>query len=213
MYRIDTSDSVASKPTPAALGTEGYFKDGVAAGADGTVVDADFMNMVQEVIIAVLDDQSIAHSKTDVTTLVQAIAAKIANEAPPEVQATTTVSGVAETATDAEAQAGTAADKMVTPDNLGSQFGGTGQDGYFRIIGTPFLVQFVVAIAQPAGATATWATSFASTTYTVSWAVALNTPQDHGDKPFIEIVDVDTVAFHNFGNDEPVHLIAIGVAP
>ncbi len=73
MYKIDAAGSVDPKPTPAALGTEGFFANpGVNPG---TTVDADFANMLQESLIAVLDDRSVAHSKTDSTKLLEAIQA------------------------------------------------------------------------------------------------------------------------------------------
>ena len=72
MYRTDAANSAAAKPAPAAIGTEGYFKNPSGAIA-GTSVDADWMNALQESLIAVLDDQSIAHSKSDHTKLLAAI--------------------------------------------------------------------------------------------------------------------------------------------
>lgn len=144
MYGIDSANSNPTRPTPAALATEGFFKDGVAAGADGTLVDADFLNMVMLSLLAVLDDQSIPHSKSDETKLVQAITAKIAAEAPNEVAATTTVAGISEIATSAEVEAGTDTGRIVTPDGLASLVSGTGLEGKFRFPtggGSTLLVQ------------------------------------------------------------------------
>lgn len=73
MYRIDTANSISSLPTPAALGTEEFFRDGSTGGGDGTLLEADFLNMVQESMIEILDDQSIAHSKTDTSTFLVAL--------------------------------------------------------------------------------------------------------------------------------------------
>lgn len=48
MYRTDVPSAVAVRPAPTALGTEGWFRNAdVGGGVQGTVVDADFLNMVQ----------------------------------------------------------------------------------------------------------------------------------------------------------------------
>jgi hypothetical protein len=72
VYKIDTTNSVVGKPAPSALGTEGFFTDAVG-GNPGTTVDADWMNALQGSLIAILDDQSVAHSKTDFSKLLLAI--------------------------------------------------------------------------------------------------------------------------------------------
>jgi hypothetical protein len=76
MRRIDTAGTASMPPTPTALAAEGYFKDRAGELA-GTLVDADWMNMLQESLIGVLDDQAIAHSKTDSTRLLIAINALV----------------------------------------------------------------------------------------------------------------------------------------
>jgi hypothetical protein len=76
LYRTDAANSAAGKPAPSALGTEGYFKNPAGALA-GTTVDADWMNALQESLIAILDDQSISHSKTDHTRLLVALRALV----------------------------------------------------------------------------------------------------------------------------------------
>lgn len=76
MYGIDSNSSVASPPAPTALGTEGYFSDGdTGTGQDATVVDQDWLNMVQETLLKAVDAAGIAHSKTDYTQLFQALLA------------------------------------------------------------------------------------------------------------------------------------------
>jgi hypothetical protein len=80
MYRIDTANSVAIKPTPSPLSGEEYFRDGTSGAGDGTLLDADFLNMAQESLIEILDDQSIAHSKTDPSTFLIALRALIDQE-------------------------------------------------------------------------------------------------------------------------------------
>lgn len=74
MYRIDSSGSVGVKPTPAALGTEGFWSAGdPSVPTPATEIDQDFMNMLQESLIAPIDAFGIAHSKTDVSQLLQAM--------------------------------------------------------------------------------------------------------------------------------------------
>ena len=80
MYRIDTANSVAIKPTPSPLSGEEYFRDGTSGAGDGTLLDADFLNMAQESLIEILDDQSIAHSKTDPSTFLIALRSLIDQE-------------------------------------------------------------------------------------------------------------------------------------
>lgn len=70
MYRIDTADSVAMPPTPAPIGSPGYYKP-------STIVSADALNMIQESLISTLDNQSISHSKTVHTRFLDAINALV----------------------------------------------------------------------------------------------------------------------------------------
>lgn len=71
MYRTDAPNNAIAAPTPSALGAEEYFRD--ASATHGTLVDDDYLNALQESLIAVLDDQSFPHSKSDPTVLVSAI--------------------------------------------------------------------------------------------------------------------------------------------
>lgn len=66
MYRIDAQNTTTPVPVPGALGSEGYFDV-------QTVHDADWANMLQESILAVIDDQALAHSKTDPTVFLAAV--------------------------------------------------------------------------------------------------------------------------------------------
>lgn len=64
MYRIDTSGAVVSLPTPAADGTHGYFSDGNASlGVKGTVVDADWLNAVQETLLDPIEEAGLTPTK------------------------------------------------------------------------------------------------------------------------------------------------------
>ncbi len=65
MYGVDTTDTVGAKPTPSALGSEGWFRKADAAtNTRGTVVPTDWANMVQLELLTILDDTGTAHSKT-----------------------------------------------------------------------------------------------------------------------------------------------------
>jgi hypothetical protein len=71
MYRVDAPNNAITIPTPTALGAEEYFEDGTVGG-DGTLLDADFLNSVQESLVALLTDQSVGHSKTDASKILEA---------------------------------------------------------------------------------------------------------------------------------------------
>ncbi len=73
MYRTDAPNNAPSIPTPSALGAEEYFRDGDTGSGTGTLLDADYLNALQESIIATLDDQSVTHSKSDHSKLVEAL--------------------------------------------------------------------------------------------------------------------------------------------
>ena len=79
MYRTDAANSAPVEPTPAVLGTEGYFAN-PAGALDGATVDAAWLNALQGSLVAILDDQSIAHSKTDPTALRRAIQSLVAQK-------------------------------------------------------------------------------------------------------------------------------------
>lgn len=74
MQRIDIASAVGSLPAPAAPGTPGYFQNNNAlAGTPGTEIDADWMNMVQEEILAVIVAAGESPSKSTYTQLRDAI--------------------------------------------------------------------------------------------------------------------------------------------
>ena len=73
MYRTDAPNNAITPPTPSALGAEEFFRDGTAGTGDGTLLGADYLNAIQESLIAIIDDQSITHSKTDHTKLLAGI--------------------------------------------------------------------------------------------------------------------------------------------
>lgn len=79
MFRIDVATAAGVIPTPAAAGTPGYFTNGnPATSTPSTVVDADFLNMVQEELMAIVVAASITPSKTTRNQVLTAINALIA---------------------------------------------------------------------------------------------------------------------------------------
>jgi len=74
MYRIDNPEATATIPTPAIAGAPGFFQGGnPQAGVKATIVDADWLNAVQEEISHVIEQAGITLSKTDRTQLAQAL--------------------------------------------------------------------------------------------------------------------------------------------
>lgn len=73
MYRIDHPTAAGVLPTPAALGTQGYFTSGnPVGGTPATVVDDDWMNMLQESLMRFLTEAGVSASKTAYTRLLEA---------------------------------------------------------------------------------------------------------------------------------------------
>lgn len=73
MFRIDDPTAAAALPSPAALGTEGYFTEGDPGdNTPATIWTQDFANMVQESLIAFLTAAGVAHSKSDYQRLLRA---------------------------------------------------------------------------------------------------------------------------------------------
>ena len=66
MHRIDSSGTLASLPAPASPGaTAGYFTGGnPGLGQAATIVSADWLNAVQEELLAVMTAAGVAPSKT-----------------------------------------------------------------------------------------------------------------------------------------------------
>lgn len=66
MFRTDQATAVTALPVPAAVGTPGYFTGGnPATGQAATILDADWLNMVQEELMAFLTVAALAPSKTE----------------------------------------------------------------------------------------------------------------------------------------------------
>jgi hypothetical protein len=75
MFRTDVATASATLPTPSAAGTEGFFTNGnPGTGTPATVVDADFLNMVQEELRAIVVAGGLTPSKTTLTQVRDALA-------------------------------------------------------------------------------------------------------------------------------------------
>lgn len=72
MYRIDNATALGALPLPAPVGptVPGYFTN---SGTNQTIVDGDWLNSIQEEIIAVIANASITLSKTNRAQLLQAL--------------------------------------------------------------------------------------------------------------------------------------------
>ena len=85
MFRIDNVWAVPQLPVAEPPAAPGYFTNGnPAAGLDGTVLDAWWLNMVQEEILTVITSAGMAPSKTDSAQLHEAIR-RIAEASNPDL--------------------------------------------------------------------------------------------------------------------------------
>lgn len=74
MYRTDADGSVAVMPTPAPIGTPGFYGPGnPSVGQQATVVSHEHLNAMQEEIAAVVEDVGIVLDKDDPTQLLAAV--------------------------------------------------------------------------------------------------------------------------------------------
>lgn len=113
MHRIDNATAAVALPTPAAPGTAGYFTEGSpSGGVPATVVDADWLNALQEEILYVITQAGITPTKGTNTQLAAAIATLVAPDASD------TVKGKIEIATEAEILAAASALLAVTPGRM-----------------------------------------------------------------------------------------------
>ena len=87
MYRIDNASAVPTLPLVPPTYVPGFFTDGnPASGAEATILDAWWLNMVQEEVLAVVEAAGLPPDKADNTQLYQAIQA-IAQAANPDLSA------------------------------------------------------------------------------------------------------------------------------
>ncbi|MFX1674042.1 hypothetical protein PWR63_17550 [Paraburkholderia sp. A2WS-5] len=83
MFQTDQATAASSLPAPAAAGTPGYFTGGnPASGVAATIVDADWLNMVQQELVNVATATGQTLSKTTYNQVLLAIQALIAGRAP-----------------------------------------------------------------------------------------------------------------------------------
>lgn len=74
MYQTDQSTAASSLPTPAAAGTQGFFTGGnPAEGEAATILDADWLNMVQAELINIVEAAGETPSKTTYNQVLTAI--------------------------------------------------------------------------------------------------------------------------------------------
>ncbi|MBG0879439.1 hypothetical protein H0X90_21855 [Burkholderia sp. 9775_39] len=74
MFRTDQTTAVTSLPVPAAAGTPGYFTGGnPATGQAATILDADWLNMVQEELCNLVVAAGLTLSKTTYSQILAAI--------------------------------------------------------------------------------------------------------------------------------------------
>ena len=73
MYQIDTSTAATTQPAPAAAGTPGWFRDGQPGVSAATELTADWFNMVQAELLAVVTAAGLPPSKTALNQVLTAI--------------------------------------------------------------------------------------------------------------------------------------------
>lgn len=74
MFRTDQQTAVSAIPAPAAAGTPGYFTGGnPSTGQLATILDADWLNMVQEELMSVLAAAGLTPSKVTYSQVLAAI--------------------------------------------------------------------------------------------------------------------------------------------
>lgn len=79
MHRIDGTTASTILPAPKPIGAPGFFTAGTVGGQAATIVEADWLNTVQEELLAILAAAAIAPSKATNTQVIAAILQLIAN--------------------------------------------------------------------------------------------------------------------------------------
>lgn len=79
MYRIDNDTASTTLPPVKPVGIPGYFTEGTVGGVPATIVEADWLNEVQEELLAILAAANIAPSKLVNNQVIQAILWLIGN--------------------------------------------------------------------------------------------------------------------------------------
>lgn len=80
MFPTDQATAASSLPTPAAAGTSGYFTNGnPVTGVAATIVDADWLNMIQQELLNIVAAGGLTPSKTTYNQVLAAIKRVIQN--------------------------------------------------------------------------------------------------------------------------------------
>lgn len=79
MYPIDNNTASTTLPVPKPVGIPGFFTTGTVGGVPATIVEADFLNQVQQELLNIVAAASIAPSKSQSNQVIQAILWLIAN--------------------------------------------------------------------------------------------------------------------------------------
>ncbi|WP_321875559.1 gp53-like domain-containing protein [Burkholderia cenocepacia] len=80
MFRTDQNTAVTALPNPAPAGTPGYFTGGnPATGQAATILDADWLNMIQEELISILTAAGVVPSKATYNQVLAALEILFAN--------------------------------------------------------------------------------------------------------------------------------------
>jgi hypothetical protein len=115
MFQTDQPTAVSSIPTPAAAGTQGFFTGGnPGAGQPATVVDADWLNMIQSELVNVVTAAGETPSKTTYNQVLAALKSMFAPVGGIASNVSMTVSAQSATAT-------LTADEIIVETALGGQ--------------------------------------------------------------------------------------------
>ncbi len=89
MFPTDQPTAVSSIPTPAAAGTQGFFTGGnPGSGEPATIVDADWLNMIQQELVNVVTAAGLTPSKTTYTQVLSAIRLLVQQQTTPSIAVT-----------------------------------------------------------------------------------------------------------------------------
>jgi hypothetical protein len=90
MHRIDNATAATSLPVPKPVGAGGYFTAGTPGGASATIVEYDWMNSVQEELVAICAAAGLALDKNNNAQVLAAIRGLVAGGTRIRLPAATT---------------------------------------------------------------------------------------------------------------------------
>lgn len=74
MHRIDNASAASAKPTPKPAGPDGFFTvANIAVGQQATIVEADWLNSVQEELVYIVQRGGLSLDKTNNTQILRAL--------------------------------------------------------------------------------------------------------------------------------------------